>query len=73
MLFQWQIWTVAKIFAEILNQNTDENKAKEDTDIENDFDLSNSLTIHFHTSNTLIHYYLAKNLNIFSFLITISY
>lgn len=39
MLLQLQIWTVAKIFVEILNQNTDLNKVKEDTDIENDFYL----------------------------------
>lgn len=39
MLLQLQIWTVAKIFVEILNQNTDLNKVKEDIDIENDFYL----------------------------------
>lgn len=39
MLLQLQIWTVAKIFVEILNQNIDLNKVKEDIDIENDFYL----------------------------------
>ena len=37
------------------------------------YNSSNYLAMDFDMSNSLIHYYLAKNLNIFNFLITISY